>query len=85
MQVPEPVSPRYRNRAGECRAGTGATVSSMNRTRTSRSRNRDRAQIAHDRARAAANASRTADSQAIYQDKYGGADGIRTRDLLVAK
>ena len=41
-------------------------------------------QIAHDRARAAANASQTADSQAIYQDKYGGADGIRIRNLLVA-
>ncbi len=25
-QVPEPVSPRYRNRAGKCQAGAGATV-----------------------------------------------------------
>ena len=34
VQVPEPVSPRYRNRAGKCRAATGATVSSMNRAFT---------------------------------------------------
>ncbi len=37
VQVPEPVSPRYRNRAGKCRAATGATVSSMNRAFTRRS------------------------------------------------
>ncbi len=34
VQVPEPVSPRYRNRAGKCRAATGATVSSVNRSYT---------------------------------------------------
>ena len=37
VQVPEPVSStRYRNRAGKCRAATGTTVSSMNRSRTHR-------------------------------------------------
>ena len=34
VQVPEPVSPRYQDRAGECRRATGATLSSMNRART---------------------------------------------------
>ena len=33
-QVPEPLSPRCRSRAGECQARGGATVSSMNRTFT---------------------------------------------------
>ncbi len=34
-QVPESVSPRYRNRARECQAGAGSTPSSMNRNFTS--------------------------------------------------
>ena len=33
-QVPESVSPGYRNRAGECQAGAGSTPSSMNRNFT---------------------------------------------------
>src|ERR1700689_2153640 len=33
-QVPESVSPRYRNRAGKCQAGAGSTPSSMNRNFT---------------------------------------------------
>ena len=40
VQVPEPVSPRYRNRAGKCRAATGTTVSSTNRAFARKNRQR---------------------------------------------